>query len=176
VVRRLGGVLGRRRERGAVAVEFALVLPILLLLVLGGIDWGYFFFAGEVAANAAREAARTGSIARVRMGYTDPCQNDPGPPTAPGAIAVATSYLQGAGLITGPMDGRLKTIEATCPSAMGNSCCQLTNVIIGGTSVPVIRVTLAYQVRPGSMSLTGFLPAALLPIAAVATATMRMEP
>jgi len=63
----VGVLLGRRRERGAVAVEFALVLPLLLLLVLGGIDWGYYFFASEVITNVAREGA---SVA-VLPGYTD---------------------------------------------------------------------------------------------------------
>ncbi len=49
-------------ERGAAAVEFALVLPPLLLLVLGTIDWGYYFYVREVVTNAAREGARAGSI------------------------------------------------------------------------------------------------------------------
>ena len=51
-----------RRERGAAAVEFALVLPVLLLLVLGAIDWGWYFFLREVVTNAAREGARVGSV------------------------------------------------------------------------------------------------------------------
>ncbi len=53
---------GRNSERGAAAVEFALVLTPLLLLVLGTIDWGYYFYIREVVTNAAREGARAGSI------------------------------------------------------------------------------------------------------------------
>ncbi|MGI5862200.1 MAG: TadE family protein [Myxococcales bacterium] len=49
-------------SRGAAALEFALVLPLLLLLVLGGIDWGFYFFAEQVVVNAAREGARAGSL------------------------------------------------------------------------------------------------------------------
>jgi Flp pilus assembly protein TadG len=50
-------------SRGAAAVEFALVLPILMLLCLGAIEWGFHFFQREIIVNAAREGARAGSIA-----------------------------------------------------------------------------------------------------------------
>lgn len=53
----------RGKARGSVAVEMALVAPFLLLLVLGCIEWGFFFFVENVVVNAAREAARAGSIA-----------------------------------------------------------------------------------------------------------------
>ena len=54
---------GSRWVRGAAAVELALVLPVLLLLVLGAIEWGYYFFLENVVVNSAREGARAGSIA-----------------------------------------------------------------------------------------------------------------
>jgi len=60
------GSLRRRsahgRERGAAALEFALVLPLLLLLVLGGIDYGLFINDSMVVRDAARNAARAGAI------------------------------------------------------------------------------------------------------------------
>jgi Flp pilus assembly protein TadG len=48
----------RRREGGASAVEFALVLPILALFLLGIIQFGWYFFVANNASSAAREAAR----------------------------------------------------------------------------------------------------------------------
>ena len=52
----------RNRQRGAAAVEFALVLPLFLTLVLGAIDWGWFFFIDQLITNCAREGARAGTI------------------------------------------------------------------------------------------------------------------
>ena len=46
------------RDRGAAAVEFALVVPILLLLVFGIIDYGRFFFDSVSLRQGAREGAR----------------------------------------------------------------------------------------------------------------------
>jgi Flp pilus assembly protein TadG len=45
-------------ERGAELVEFALVFPTLLLVMLGIIDFGFLFQRYEVVTNAAREGAR----------------------------------------------------------------------------------------------------------------------
>ena len=56
----------RRGERGAAAVEMALILPVLLLLVGGIIDFGRAFNAQMTLTQAAREGARMQSL-----GYTD---------------------------------------------------------------------------------------------------------
>ena len=48
----------RQRDRGAAAVEFALVLPLLLLLVLGILEFGRVFNIQISLSNAAREGAR----------------------------------------------------------------------------------------------------------------------
>jgi Flp pilus assembly protein TadG len=52
----------RTRQRGAAAIEFALVLPLFLTLVLGAIDWGWFFFIDQLVTNCAREGARAGTL------------------------------------------------------------------------------------------------------------------
>lgn len=52
----------RDAEAGAAIIEFALVLPILILLVFGIIEFGYAFYQKEVLTNATREGARYGII------------------------------------------------------------------------------------------------------------------
>jgi Flp pilus assembly protein TadG len=52
-----------RGERGAELIEFALVLPLLLLVVLGIVDFGFMFQRLEVVTNAAREGARIAVLA-----------------------------------------------------------------------------------------------------------------
>jgi len=47
-----------KKENGQAMVEFALVLPILLLVFAGIIDFGWIFHNQLVANNASREAAR----------------------------------------------------------------------------------------------------------------------
>ena len=51
-----------RDQRGAIAVEFALIVPILLMLVLGIIEFGFGYHAWDATQNAAREGARLGAV------------------------------------------------------------------------------------------------------------------
>jgi Flp pilus assembly protein TadG len=50
------------RDRGSVAVEFALLLPILLLLVFGVVDFGRAISAQITLTQAAREGARLAAL------------------------------------------------------------------------------------------------------------------
>ena len=51
-----------RRAVGVAAVEFALVLPVLILILLGIIDFGLMMYDKAMVTNAAREAARAGIV------------------------------------------------------------------------------------------------------------------
>jgi hypothetical protein len=53
-------------------VEFALVLPLLLVLLLAVADFGRVFAAGITIEAAARNAAETGAIERLRNRPTTP--------------------------------------------------------------------------------------------------------
>ena len=49
-------------ERGAELIEFALVFPLLMMVVLGTVDFAFVFQRNEVVTNAAREGARVGTL------------------------------------------------------------------------------------------------------------------
>jgi Flp pilus assembly protein TadG len=57
-VNRVTALARLKSERGAELIEFALVFPLLLLVVLGIVDFGFVFQRMEVVTNAAREGAR----------------------------------------------------------------------------------------------------------------------
>ena len=52
----------REGEKGQSLVEFALVVPIFLLLVFAIIDFGFGFHAWLTVTNSAREGARIGAV------------------------------------------------------------------------------------------------------------------
>jgi len=55
-------------QKGATAVEFAIVLSLLLALIFGIIEFGLAIFNRQVITNAAREGARAGIVSRpVRL-------------------------------------------------------------------------------------------------------------
>ncbi len=51
-----------RRDEGVEAVEFALVVPVLLMLIAGIVNLGFAFNAATVVTTAARDAARAASL------------------------------------------------------------------------------------------------------------------
>jgi TadE-like protein len=53
---------GVAADRGAAALEFALVVPVLVALVFGMIDYGIYFTDSLGARDGARVAARQGSV------------------------------------------------------------------------------------------------------------------
>ena len=52
----------RRRERGQALVEFAFVLPIIVLVIAAFIEIGRAVFAYNTVANAARQGARVAAV------------------------------------------------------------------------------------------------------------------
>ena len=61
-----------RRSRGQALVEFALVLPLLLLFIFGVIDAGRLIFTYNTVANAARNGARVAIVNQSTAG-TNTC-------------------------------------------------------------------------------------------------------
>mgnify|MGYP002639395497 CR=1 FL=1 len=52
-----------KNQRGGAAVEFAIVLPLLALILFGTIDFALLFYNKQVITNASREGARAAIVA-----------------------------------------------------------------------------------------------------------------
>ena len=50
------------KKRGATTVEFAIVLPIVFLIMFGLLEWARFEMVRQVSSTAAFQAARIGSL------------------------------------------------------------------------------------------------------------------
>ena len=84
---------GRRGDRGAAAVEFALVMPLLFLLIFGIIDFGRMWNMQIALTQGAREGVRV-----LALG---------------GSIADATGRTQAAAF---PVTGISVSTPLVCPS------------------------------------------------------------
>ena len=87
----------RRDQGGAAAVEFALILPILLLLLFGLIQYGYYFYAMQAGSSAVGDAARRIAVGNCQTtGQVQTLlKNKLGPATtanSASAIDVAVAY------------------------------------------------------------------------------------
>ena len=72
---RLRQLLRRGRgQEGSAAVEFAIILPLLMFLILGGMDLGHMYYIEHLITNASREGARYG-----RKYTVNPAQGCPAP-------------------------------------------------------------------------------------------------
>jgi Flp pilus assembly protein TadG len=75
-------------QRGASAVEFALILPLLLAILFGIIEFSVLMYDKQMITNASREGARHGIVFHADSdGNYAPLTND-------AITGVVTNYLQ----------------------------------------------------------------------------------
>jgi Flp pilus assembly protein TadG len=65
----------QRRQSAQALTEFALILPVLMLILLGVVDFGRVFYYWTSIANAAREGARYGTTHPTAI--TSTCKAEP---------------------------------------------------------------------------------------------------
>jgi Flp pilus assembly protein TadG len=147
----LGGVLGRRTFRllrsdaGSVALEFVILLPFLIMVLVGIIDGSLILYDKAAITNAARAGARAGTVLKV-------------PPLSTSQIAaISTASVQGS-LVTGG-NATSPTVTVTQP-----------NGTISGSPLQV-AVSYTYQ----GVLLGSALSALTGPIVLNATAVMNYE-
>ena len=90
-------------DRGSELIELALVLPILLFIIAGIVDFGFLFQRYEVVTNAAREGARIAVL--------------PGYDTDANVTARVQQYLTSSGLSNTPVVTRTPSSQ-TLPGGL----------------------------------------------------------
>jgi Flp pilus assembly protein TadG len=97
-----------RVQAGSALVEFGLVLPLLLLLLLGIVEFSVALFDKAMITNASREAARAGIVYKS-------------PPLTPAQVsAVASNYLQNALVTFGSANTPQVTVSQTSGTSSGD--------------------------------------------------------
>ena len=113
-----------RAERGAQLLELALVLPVLLVLTAGVVDFAQAWNLRQILANAARDGARLGST------QTDLDLTNTDPTSVQQICQQVASYLANENVSLAFMGMTPSTISSACgsPGTVANS---------SGTGVPV---------------------------------------
>ncbi len=104
----------KRRSRGQALVEFALVIPIFLLMLFGLIDIGRLVYLNATLSQAAREGARVGSVEASYRGSADPACGTVGGPVCPANDAALRNDIQaGANRMMSPF-GNVANVYMSC--------------------------------------------------------------
>lgn len=120
--RRPAAKRARRRTRGQGLVEFALVLPIFLLMVFGLIDGARFVYTNSVLSQAAREGARLGSVEAGWIGSSDASCGKTGGPVCPASVtALRNDVLAAANRMVSPFGTITSTELFLSCDANGNA-------------------------------------------------------
>ncbi|HVB99783.1 MAG TPA: TadE/TadG family type IV pilus assembly protein [Candidatus Dormibacteraeota bacterium] len=137
-------------RKGAELVEFALVLPLLLLLFAGIFDFGSLFALRQKMTNAAREGARI----VVSTPLSDMSCSSATPCSIVAAANAVVQYMTGAG-------ASISCIQPASPTTSAGlkwtySCTNGTSLVInrgysfsmsGSVLVPATQVTLVYPIQ-----------------------------
>ncbi|MHA7239876.1 TadE/TadG family type IV pilus assembly protein [Arthrobacter sp. TMS1-12-1] len=122
--------MSTKAERGAAAVEMALLLPVLIFLLLGIMEFGRAFNVQATLTNAAREGVRVMAISK----------NEP---------LAKNSAVGAAGTLNPPLATPNVTISV--PGATSGDRCP-----VGGTATVTISYSLSTMTNiAGPFSMTG---------------------
>jgi Flp pilus assembly protein TadG len=120
-------------QRGSVAVEFALIFPVFLLLVYGGLSFGLAMSCKGVLTEAAAEGARAAIGAQITPADSGSQCNA----YTRVAAQQAETVLQAAGFFTPPA-------QVTATATVGGVPCQ------PGTTTTGVQVAVAISYPYGS--------------------------
>jgi Flp pilus assembly protein TadG len=130
------GRVTRRRysdQRGAAALEFALIVPILVMVVFGVVDFGWAINRDTMVNNAAREGAREGSL-------------DPDPTQIAAVVRSSLSTVEAIGTTPSKI-----TVTVTCRKPDNSVCTNFaTDAVSGGTVVVTVALNHSWITPVGT--------------------------
>jgi Flp pilus assembly protein TadG len=149
-MRRTSRCFPKAGQSGVELIEFALALPLLLLLLVGIFDFGSLFALRQKMTNAAREAARivvSSPLTDSSCSSSTPCS----------IVAAANAVMQSMANAS----ASVSCIQPGSPTSSGTlawtySCANGTSLVInrgysfagpGSTVVPATQVTLVYPIQ-----------------------------
>jgi hypothetical protein len=160
-----------RRERGQTLVEFALALPLFVLIIFGVLDVGRFVYANSVLSQAAREGARLAATEGAWVGLTGGAcvssaasisSSNPGAHVCPSdAAAMKANVVAAAHRMTTAV-GTLSGVYLSCnagdgvdpapagawtESSAGNGCDDAFGTYLGATG-DLVSVRVVHDFQP----------------------------
>lgn len=131
-----------RLQTGIAAVEFALILPVLLVILFGIINFGIYMYDKAVITNASREGARAGIISVVSgkgLGGSECAEINAGNSGISTAQCVVNNYVAN-NLVT------FGTPTLTVTASHSGTGCSITPLPVGSNSCKLtVNVTYAFD-------------------------------
>jgi len=120
----------KKKQLGQSLVEFALVLPILLLTIMGVVEFGRIFMTQQVITNASREGAR----AAILPGNTEA-----------EVYETVSSYMSSAGLVSGLSLETSNVGENVQPGTRTSVTVRYDLPILTGSIIPGLGETILLE-------------------------------
>ena len=130
-------LIRRKRTRGQSLVEFALVLPILLILLLGILDFGRAIYAYNSVSNGARSGARVAIVNQDLGDITEAVEAE-----AFGLDDVDVAF-----------DPNVETLPA-CPQSNAECCPSIGCVVEVAVSTEYVPATPIFSQLVGSITVS----------------------
>jgi len=136
---------------GTAAVEMALVLPLLLVIIFSSVELGNYFLNQHVLVKAVRDGARY--AARQDINFFTACSGSPGGPVVADTTNIVKTGLLSGGTSRFSFTGATINVTASCTTTAGSTTMggiynAVTNA--GGSSVgaPIVTVSASVPYTP----------------------------
>jgi Flp pilus assembly protein TadG len=138
ILKRLTG-RPREREDGQSLVEFALVIPIFLLVLFAIVDFGMAFHAWITVTNSAREGARVGAV-RATSGEIEQRVRDTATSLDQANLTVGVSNAEG-------QPGESVVVDVSYDYSLMTPLADLLNMVSGGTIPATLGLSSTADMR-----------------------------